>query len=649
MIAVNNLTISFGSRYLFKSVSFNINPDDRIGLVGRNGTGKSTLLKLIAKIEQPDSGQISMPKDFLVGYLPQEGIVESPLTVFDETMSALEHILKIKDEIENLTAEIETRTDYETQEYLDLIHNLSLANDKFKILGGHSIEADVEKVLLGLGFERSEFDKFCNEFSGGWQMRIELAKILLRKPDIILLDEPTNHLDIESIQWLENYLKNYPGAIVLVSHDRNFLNTVTNRTIEIASGKIFDFSVAFNEFEKLRDEQREHELNAFKNQQRQIRQTERFIERFRYKSTLASRVQSRIKQLEKLDRIELEDTDDSVIELKFPEPPRAGRIICEAKDLSKSYGDNLVLSRINFAIERGEKIAFVGKNGEGKSTLSRIIAGYEEYDGDFSLGYNVKIGYYAQHQAELLNANDTVFDVIDSTATGEMRKHIRTLLGAFLFSGDDVYKKVKVLSGGEKSRLALAKMLLEPVNFLILDEPTNHLDMIAKDVLKNALLEFPGTIVLVSHDRDFLDGLTEKTYHFKNKGISEYLGGIYDFLSKQEMEHLQELEKKATGTSDNKNKSTGKAKLEREEQKRRQREENKLKKKITACEDEIAAIENEIGELENQFAAPDFFKANENATEKQSRFEELKSLLESKMQEWETLHLEQEEQNQENN
>ena len=642
MIAVNNLTISFGSRYLFKSVYFNINLNDRIGLVGRNGTGKSTLLKLVAGIEQPDSGQISMPKDFQIGYLPQEGIVESAMTVFDETMSALNHILKIKDAIDLLTVQIEIRTDYNTQEYLDLIHNLSLANDKFKILGGHSIEADVEKVLIGLGFERNEFDKFCNEFSGGWQMRIELAKILLRKPDIILLDEPTNHLDIESIQWLENYLKNYSGAIVLVSHDRNFLNTVTNRTIEIASGKIFDFSVAFNDFEKLRDEQREHELNAFKNQQRQIRQTKRFIERFRYKSTLASRVQSRIKQLKKLDRIEVEDTNDSVIELKFPEPPRAGRIICEAKDLSKRYGNNLVLDKINFAIERGENIAFIGKNGEGKSTLSRIIAGYEDYDGDFLLGYNVKIGYYAQHQAELLNANDTVFDVIDNAATGEMRKHIRTLLGTFLFSGDDVYKKVKVLSGGEKSRLALAKMLLEPVNFLILDEPTNHLDMIAKDVLKNALLKFPGTLILVSHDRNFLDGLTEKTYQFKNRGITEYLGDIYDFLAKQEMKHLQELEKKAIATSENKNKSAGKAKIEREEQKRRLREANKLKKKITACEDEISSIENEIGKLENQFAVPEFFRDNKDTVAKQNRFKELKVLLESKIQEWETLHLEQE-------
>lgn len=643
MPSIQNLTISFGSRFLFKSVSFNINPGERIGLVGRNGAGKSTLLKLIAGLEHPDSGTITMPKDFEIGYLPQEGIVETDKTVFNETMSALEHILKLETQINELSSQIEKRKDYESKQYLDLIHNLSEANEQYKLLGGHSIEGEVEKVLLGLGFERKEFDKLCTEFSGGWQMRIELAKILLRAPDVILLDEPTNHLDIESIQWLETYLKNYKGAIVLVSHDRNFLNTVTNRTIEIAGGKIFDFNVSFNEFELLREEQREHELNAYKNQQQEIRQIERFIERFRYKSTLASRVQSRIKQLEKMERIEVEEKDDSAIELKFPEPPRAGKIICETKNLSKSYGNNLVLDKINLIIERGEKIAFVGKNGEGKSTLSRILAGKEDYKGLFELGYNVKTGYYAQHQAELINGNDTVLEVIDRAATGEMRKHIRTLLGAFLFSGDDVYKKVKVLSGGEKSRLALAKMLLEPVNFLILDEPTNHLDMIAKDVLKNALLEFKGTVILVSHDRDFLDGLTEKTFHFTNRGINEYLGGIYDFLAKQEMAHLKELESNNSIASKKKEKNTtGKDKIAREEQKRKQREANKLKKKIEACENDISAIETEIAELEQQFSNPDFFKKPETTNEKQIRFTELKKMLDEKMQLWEQLHIEQE-------
>ncbi len=644
MVSVNQLTISFGSRYLFKSVSFNINQDDRIGLVGRNGTGKTTLLKLIAGIEEAEKGQITKPKDFTVGYLPQEGVIETDKTVFTETMSALAEIIDLRKEIKELTHKIETRNDYESKEYLNLIDRLNEANEQYKLLGGHSAEAEVEKILLGLGFEREEFYKLCNEFSGGWQMRIELAKILLRKPDMILLDEPTNHLDIESIQWLENYLKNYPGALLIVSHDRNFLNTVTNRTIEIASGKIFDFNVNYDRFEQLRAEQRIHELNAYKNQQREIRQTERFIERFRYKSTLASRVQSRIKQLEKLERIEPEDVDDTTIELKFPEPPRAGVTVCRAKSLTKRYGSNLVLDRIDFEIGRGDRIAFVGKNGEGKSTLSRIIAGIEDYEGEFQPGYNVKIGYYAQHQAELLNSSDTVFDVIDKAATGEMRKHIRTLLGAFLFSGDDIYKKVKVLSGGEKSRLALAKMLLEPVNFLILDEPTNHLDMIAKDVLKNALLEFKGTLVIVSHDREFLDGLTDRTYYFKNGKIREYLGGIYDFLSKIETETLKHLEKNEAIKTNKKSKTSGKAKIAREEQKRRNREANKLKKQIAACEQEIEAIENEIAELEQHFADPDFFKNTDRINESKARFDELKQMHGEKMQQWEELHIKQEEQ-----
>ncbi len=639
MVSVNQLTISFGSRYLFKSVSFNINPNDRIGLVGRNGTGKTTLLKLITGIEQAEKGQITKPKDFTVGYLPQEGLIDSDKNVFDETMSALAEIVELKDEINRLAHNIETRDDYESKEYFDLIDRLNEANEQFKLLGGNSAEADVEKILIGLGFERSDFAKTCNEFSGGWQMRIELAKILLRKPDMILLDEPTNHLDIESIQWLENYLKTYPGALLIVSHDRNFLNAVTNRTIEIASGKIFDFNVSYDQFEKLRAEQREHELNAYKNQQREIRQTERFIERFRYKSTLASRVQSRIKQLEKLDRIQLEDVDDTTIELKFPEPPRSGVRVCRAKSLAKRYGSNLVLNNINFEINRGDRIAFVGKNGEGKSTLSRIIAGLEDYEGEFELGYNVKIGYYAQHQAELLNSTDTVFDVIDKAATGEMRKHIRTLLGAFLFSGDDIYKKVKVLSGGEKSRLALAKMLLEPVNFLILDEPTNHLDMIAKDVLKNALLEFKGTLVIVSHDREFLDGLTDRTYHFKKGKIREYLGGIYDFLDKIEIENLKQLEENIRAKNSGKTKADGQAKMAREEQKRRNRKANKLKKQIAACENEIEMIEKEIAELEQFFASPNFFKDSERRNESQARFEQLQKMHSEKMQQWEELHL----------
>jgi len=641
MLTVNNLTISFSGRYLFDSVTFNINPEDRIGLIGRNGTGKSTLLKIIAGQMQPEEGVVSKPNDYEIGYLPQDGVVDSDLNIYDETMSAMSHILDVEEEITELTKELGNRDDYESKEYESILHKLNESNDRLKILGGLSLDAEIEKILLGLGFLRNEFDKMCYEFSGGWQMRIELAKLLLRKPDVLLLDEPTNHLDIESIQWLENYLRAYPGAVVLVSHDKNFLNTVSNRTIEIAAGKIFDMKVSFDEFIQLRAEQRQQELNAYKNQQRQIKETERFIERFRYKNTLATRVQSRIKQLDKLERIELEDEDNTSIALKFPPPPRSGKVVCKAEGLSKSYGNNLVLDKIEFEIGRGERIAFVGKNGEGKSTLSRIIAGKEEHEGRFELGFSVEIGYYAQHQAELLNESDTVFDVIDKAATGEMRKHIRTLLGAFLFSGNDIYKKVKVLSGGEKSRLSLAKMLLQPVNLLILDEPTNHLDMIAKDVLKTALLDFPGTMIIVSHDREFLDGLTERTYHFKDKKVKEYLGGIYDFLNKQELASLQELERN-TPKNEAKKSAPGKDKLAREEQKKQQRLENKLNKQIKECEDKISEIETEIEELENLFAEPDFFKDKELSAEKQERFSLLRNELESKMAEWEELHSEQE-------
>jgi ATP-binding cassette subfamily F protein 3 len=516
---------------------------------------------------------------------------------------------------------------------------LTELNDRFNILGGHSVEADVEKILTGLGFSRNDFYRLCSEFSGGWQMRIELAKLLLRKPEAILLDEPTNHLDIESIQWLEDYIRAYSGAIVIVSHDRNFLNSATNRTIEIAAGKIFDMNVSYNQFIDLREEQRIQQLNAYRNQQQQIKETEKFIERFRYKSTLASRVQSRVKQLEKIERIELDEEDTSSLNLRFPEPPRAGRMICEASRLTKKYSDNLVLDNIEFDIDREDKIAFVGKNGEGKSTLARILAGREEFDGKLTMGYNVQVGYYAQHQAELLNGNDTVLDVIDQAATGEMRTKIRTLLGAFLFRGDDVYKKVKVLSGGEKSRLALAKMLLQPVNFLILDEPTNHLDMPAKDVLKHALLQFKGAIVIVSHDRDFLDGLTTKVIQFKEKQIFQHLGGIYEFLEKQKLQNLQELEITKNTSFEDRNFTQGKDKLARESQKARQRELNKMNKLIQTSESEIHEIENKIAELEEFFSKETSYEFNPDLKDKHTLYDKLRLLLDEKLLDWEELHI----------
>lgn len=639
MLAVNNLTISFGGRYLFDGICFNVNPEDRIGLIGRNGTGKSTLLKLISGLEQPEEGTVSKPNDFIIGYLPQEGIVISDKTVFDEAKSALGHILELDKHIHQLTDEMSNRTDYDSAEYAALIDKVHTANEQYKIIGGLTIEAQVESVLLGLGFSRTDYFRKVTEFSGGWQMRIELAKILLRKPDLILLDEPTNHLDIDSIQWIENYLRVYPGAIIIVSHDRNFLNNVTNRTIEIASGKIYDMSVSYNEFMLIRDDQREHQMNAFLNQQKQIKETERFIERFRSKATLASRVQSRIKALEKVERIELEDVDNSGIDIRFPAPPRSSRLIVEAKSLSKSYGPKLILDRIDFAIEREEKIAFVGKNGEGKSTISRIIAGLESYNGELVMGSNISIGYYAQHQAELLNGDDTVFDVIDRAATGDMRSKVRSLLGAFLFSGDSVYKKVRILSGGEKSRLALAKMLLQPVNFLILDEPTNHLDMVSKDILKKALLEFTGAIVIVSHDREFLSGLTNKTILFQDRKIKEYMGDIYYFLDKHSVESLSELESnKKTDSGGKDTQPQGKDKIAREQQKTIQREENKLKKQIQQCEEEITKLEESIAAIEKEFENPDFFLDIENSRKSQQTYNELRARLEAIMNDWSDLH-----------
>jgi ATP-binding cassette subfamily F protein 3 len=639
MIAVNNLTISFSGRYLFDGINFNINPGDRIGLIGRNGSGKSTMLKLIAGLESPEEGTISKPNGYNIGYLPQEGIVESDLNIYDETMSAMGNLLTLEDQIKELTEDISSRNDYDSKEYISQVHKLTELNDRFNILGGHSVEADVEKILTGLGFSRNDFYRLCSEFSGGWQMRIELAKLLLRKPEAILLDEPTNHLDIESIQWLEDYIRAYSGAIVIVSHDRNFLNSATNRTIEIAAGKIFDMNVSYNQFIDLREEQRIQQLNAYRNQQQQIKETEKFIERFRYKSTLASRVQSRVKQLDKIERIELDEEDNSSLNLRFPEPPRAGRMICEASRLTKKYSDNLVLDNIEFDIDREDKIAFVGKNGEGKSTLARILAGREEFDGKLTMGYNVQVGYYAQHQAELLNGNDTVLDVIDQAATGEMRTKIRTLLGAFLFRGDDVYKKVKVLSGGEKSRLALAKMLLQPVNFLILDEPTNHLDMPAKDVLKHALLQFKGAIVIVSHDRDFLDGLTTKVIQFKEKQISQHLAGIYEFLEKQKLQNLQELEITKNTSFEDRNFTQGKDKLARESQKARQRELNKMNKLIQTSESEIHEIENKIGELEEFFSKETSYEFNPDLKDKHALYDKLRLLLDEKLLDWEELHI----------
>lgn len=638
MINVNNLSIHFAGNYLFDNVSFTINPKDRIGLIGRNGTGKSTLIKLITGLEQAEEGNISKPNSVTLGYLPQEGMLNSDKNIYDEAKDALDEIKYLSENIKKLTEELGSREDYESNEYEKLVSKLSEANDRYNILGGHSIDAEIEKILIGLGFKREDFGKLVKEFSGGWQMRIELAKILLRRPDCIFLDEPTNHLDIESIMWVENFLKSYHGAVVLVSHDRNFLNAVTNRTIEISNAKTYDMNLPYSEFVEQRKEQKKQQLAAYNNQQKQIAQTERFIERFRYKSALATRVQSKIKQLEKVERIEVEEEEVLAIKLTFPEPPRSGRLVAECRELSKRYGENLVLDKIELAIERNERVAFVGKNGEGKSTLTKIIAGLEDFEGALEIGHNTQIGYFAQHQAELLDPDDTVFDVIDKAAVGEMRTQIRKLLGAFLFSGETVNKKVKVLSGGEKSRLAIAKMLLKPINLLILDEPTNHLDMLAKDVLKNALKEFRGALLVVSHDRSFLHGLTDKTVHFSDTKIKEYPGDIYEFLEKQQIESLKQLEmEKKEKSGKNESLPPSRAQLDREAKKTFQREQNKLKKLISSCEEGIENLELEIAELEAEFANPDFFADPEKSKLKQQLFNELKEKLEAKMDEWSIL------------
>ncbi len=542
MLTLTNISIQFSGRYLFYNVSIAVGENDRIGFIGRNGTGKSTMLKLIMGLESPESGKISKPNGYKLGYLPQEIKTTSTKTIFEETESALEDLKGLEQDIERYSKELETRTDYESDEYMQIIEKLTEASEVFHMLGGQSIEAEIEKVLIGLGFERSDFTRGMNEFSGGWQMRVELAKILLRQNDCILLDEPTNHLDIESIRWLEVFLKTYKGAILIVSHDRRFLDNITNRTIEFSLGKIYDMPYPYSKFVAERAGQKELQLAAFNNQQKQIAQQERFIERFKAKASFSSRTQSKVKQLEKIELVEVEEEDTSKMRFSFPDPPRSSRVVFEANQLSKRYDEKLVLNNLDFAIERGEKVCFVGKNGEGKSTFSKILAGMLDYEGDLKVGPSISLGYYAQHQAEMLNPDATVFDIIDEAATGEMRKKISSLLGAFLFSGNTVEKKVRVLSGGEKSRLSICRMLLQPINVMIMDEPTNHFDMISKDVLKNALLDYKGTLIIVSHDRDFLQGLTNKTVEFKKGQIKEYPGDINEFLAQQQIDSLDMLE-----------------------------------------------------------------------------------------------------------
>ena len=607
MISVDNLTVSFAGWDLFKDISFLINEKDRIGLVGKNGAGKSTMLKVLIGEQPPTSGTVSRNGECTVGYLPQQMKVADTTTLFDETESAFSEVLGLEQEIDRLNAEIAERTDYESPEYEKLLHRLNDATDRFHILGGMNREEEVEKTLLGLGFERSDFSRPTSEFSGGWRMRIELAKLLLRRPSVFLLDEPTNHLDIESIGWLENYLKDYNGAVVLISHDRAFLDNVTTRTIEISLGKIYDYRVPYSKYVELRRERREQQMAAYQNQQKMIEQTEEFIERFRYKPTKSNQVQSRIKQLEKIERIEVDEEDLSRLNIKFPPAPRSGQIVVEAKEVGKSFGEKHVFSGATFTIERGQKVALVGRNGEGKTTFARMVIGQlEPTEGSIRIGHNVKIGYYAQNQDDLMNGDFTVFDTLDRVAVGEIRTKLRDILGAFLFRGEDIDKKVRVLSGGERARLAMARLMLEPYNLLVLDEPTNHMDMRSKDILKNAVQRYDGTVIVISHDREFLDGLVERVYEFREGRVKEHLGGIYDFLRDRQIESMREIEQKkpSQAAAPKANKGGLSGKMLYEQKREAEKQLRRAERDVERAEEEIMGLEKEIAEMDHKMADP---------------------------------------------
>lgn len=629
MFAAENLTVDFTGTPLFEDISFLINPKEKIALVGKNGAGKSTLLKIFAGLQQPSHGRVVLPKNATIGYLPQHLLVKDEKTVLDEVKSAFSNLIDTQKLLDKLTEELASRTDYESQEYNDLIEAVAMYNERLTLMGAANMMGEIEKTLLGLGFLRSDFERNTSEFSGGWRMRIELAKILLSHPDILLLDEPTNHLDIESIQWLEQFLATNSGALLLVSHDRAFLDAVTSRTIEISLGRIYDYKANYSKYLELRAEQREQQLRAFENQQKMIADTEDFIERFRYKATKAVQVQSRIKQLEKIQRIEVDEEDNSALRLKFPPAPHSGVLPVDIEGLVKRYDSLLVLDGIDMQISRGEKVAFVGKNGEGKSTLVKCIMNEVEYSGKLKLGHGVKIGYFAQNQASLLDENLTVFETIDFAAVGDIRTKIRDILGAFMFGGAASDKKVKVLSGGERSRLAMIKLLLEPANLLILDEPTNHLDMRSKDVLKEAIKAFDGTVILVSHDRDFLDGLVTKVYEFANHKAKLHLGGIKEFLEEKKIENLNEIERRTAvvniKSADN---TPSDNKLAYEARKELSRKLKKIERNIADTEVEIEKLEGDLADIETRFAA------GESGNDLVQEYNSKKHLLNQKMYEW---------------
>lgn len=635
MISIRNLGVEFNSTPLFNNVSFVINKRDKIALVGKNGAGKSTMLKIIAGLQSPTSGVVATPKDLTIGYLPQQMVITDERTVVEEVRTVFGHLDEMKSRLKCLNSRLAESTDYDSEEYAELIDKISNLYDIIAMEESENGEAELEKTLLGLGFVRTDFDRNTSEFSGGWRMRIELAKILLMRPDVLLLDEPTNHLDIESIQWLETFLKQKANIVVLVSHDRAFIDNVTTRTIEISCGKIYDYQVNYSKYVVLHQERIEQQKRAYDNQQKQIQQTEKFIERFRYKATKSVQVQSRIKQLAKIEEIEVDDVDNSHLNLKFPPAPRSGDypIICE--NVKKAYGEHVVFSNVEFTIKRGDKVAFVGKNGEGKSTLVKCIMNEIPFDGTLKIGHNVKIGYFAQNQASLLDGEISVFDTIDRVAVGDIRTRIRDILGAFMFGGEASEKKVKVLSGGEKTRLAMIRLLLEPVNLLILDEPTNHLDMRTKDILKQAIKEFEGTVIVVSHDRDFLDGLVDKVYEFGGGKVREHLGGIYDFLQSKQLSSLQELERKNSLKQSpliEEQSSTGK--LSYAEKKERERLFRKAEKKLAEAEKVVKSLEIELSDIEAKLAS------GTNDNDLFLRHGDVKKKLENAMSEWELAGME---------
>ncbi len=648
MISLDNLTVSYGGWTLFDDISFLINPRDRIGLVGKNGAGKTTLLRLIVGEQQPTSGAVTVNGECSIGYLPQQMKVADTTTLVEETAKAFHEVLLLEAEIGRLTTEIAERTDYESPAYEQLLHRLNDAQDQYHILGGETRDADIEKTLLGLGFRREDFGRATSEFSGGWRMRIELAKLLLRRPSIFLLDEPTNHLDIESIQWLENFLitkakavvlvshdlRNYSGAVLLISHDRAFLDNVTNRTVELSLGKVYDYKVSYSKYVELRAERRAQQLAAYENQQRMIGKTEEFIEKFRYKPTKSNQVQSRIKQLEKIERIEIEEEDLAALNIKFPPAPRSGQIVAEIREAGMSFGAKHVFGGADFVIGKGDKVAFVGRNGEGKTTLAKMIVGLlQPTEGDIRIGANVNIGYYAQNQEDLMNGELTVYDTLDRVAVGDIRTRLRDILGAFLFRGEDIDKKVKVLSGGERSRLALASLMLEPHNLLVLDEPTNHMDMRSKDILKSAVMKYDGTVIVVSHDREFLDGMVQKVYEFRDGGVREYLGGIYYFLEKRRLESLQEVERKAPAKGGQQPEAAapkGGGKLSYEQKKEQEKLVRRMRRTVETIEAELAGIEAQLAACDAKFAAATTYDEAEYKA-----YNELKAQYDRRMHDWE--------------